>query len=363
MKFTRASIYKRQTTLSEIGEAGQKKISNTQVLIIGCGGLGSAAAVYLAGSGIGHIHLVDFDVISESNLPRQVFYKTIDIGKYKVEVLAAHLLAINPFIKVTYSNKKINKKNIFSVLSEYKIVLDCTDSLPIKYLINDACVLKDKILVYGSLYKFDGYVASYNLVDSQGKRSCNLRDAFPEISKNHIPNCSEIGTLNSIVGIIALLQANEVLKIVTQTGKPLKNILLIYNSLENSQYKMKLPSNFDKAKTSALFLEESYGDNSCIQQNNQLLITKELLKKEIQNSRDNLYILSVIEDKDFETPFAVDEKIPLSVFNPSKIKIPINKTTVIICKKGIMSYSALKLLKEEYPKAKVFSLKDGIDNF
>jgi len=277
--------------------------------------------------------------------------------------LATHLLAINPFIKVTYSNKAINKKTIFSVLSDCEIVLDCTDSLPIKYLINDACVLKNKILVYGSLYKFDGYVASFNIADKHKHRSCNLRDAFPEIPKKQIPNCSETGTLNSIVGIIALMQANEVLKIVTQTGKLLKDTLLIYNSLENSQYKMKLTHTFDKTKISALFMEESYGDNRCVQQNNKLQITSELLKERLQNSRDNLYIISVIEDKDLEIPFAIDEKIPLSIFNPKELKIPINKTMVIVCKKGIMSYTALELFKEDYPNATVFSLKEGIDHF
>jgi len=193
--------YKRQTTLPEIGTTGQQALNKAKVLVVGCGGLGSVAAVYLAASGIGKINLVDFDVISASNLHRQVFYKIADIGKTKAEVLAKHIKAINPFVKVSFTKEAIVKNNVKKIISEFDIVLGCTDNLPIKYLLNDACVLKEKILVYGSLYKFDGYVATFNALDDKGNRTANLRDVFPEMPKKYIPNCAEAGTLNSIVGI------------------------------------------------------------------------------------------------------------------------------------------------------------------
>ena len=240
MKISKEQLYKRQTTLQEIGESGQQKLLQTKVIVVGCGGLGNAAAVYLAASGIGQLHLVDFDEVSESNLHRQVFYKTEDIGKPKAEALAEYIKTISPFVKVTTSKNPVSKKNVFSLISKADYVLDCTDSLPVKYLLNDACVLKDKSLIYGSLYKFDGYVASFNIKDTKGTYGTNMRDAFPEIGKQNIPNCSEVGTLNTIVGIIGLMQANEVLKLATGIGKPLVNQLLIYNSLENSQFKMNL---------------------------------------------------------------------------------------------------------------------------
>jgi len=374
MDFKAPAFYQRQTTLPEIGTAGQERLAQAKVLVVGCGGLGSVAAVYLAGSGIGTLHLVDFDVVSVSNLHRQVFYKTSDIGKAKAEVLAAHIQAINPFVEVSFSKKAIAKSNVKALLAPYDIVLDCTDSLPIKYLINDACVLFDKILVYGSLYKFDGYVATFNALDAEGKRTANLRDAFPEMPKEYVPNCSETGTLNSIVGLIGLLQANEVLKIVTQTGKPLTNQLLIYNSLENSQFKMTLkplpdchaePAAAGKLRRSisTIFKTETYTNIGCALQDDSLLITGKELKAQLKNNRENLYLISVIENANAPLPFAVDAKIPLSKFSPKDLKIDRSKTCVIVCQRGISSYTAVKDLKKRSPKLKVLSLKEGIEGY
>jgi len=375
MDFKASEFYQRQTTLPEIGAAGQKRLAQAKVLVVGCGGLGSVAAVYLAGSGIGTLHLVDYDVVSVSNLHRQVFYKTTDIGKAKAEVLAAHIQAINPFVEVSFSKKAIAKSNVKALLAPYDIVLDCTDSLPIKYLINDACVLFDKILVYGSLYKFDGYVATFNALDAEGKRTANLRDAFPEMPKEYVPNCSETGTLNSIVGLIGLLQANEVLKIVTQTGKPLTNQLLIYNSLENSQFKMTLKP-FDACHSecqqtylpdrqgiSDIFKTETYTDTSCSLQDETLLISATDLKEKLLKSRENLCLISVIENPNTPLPFNVDAKIPLSKFNPKDLKIDTSKTYVMVCQRGITSYTATQAFKKVYPKLKVLSLKGGIGGY
>ena len=185
-------LFQRQTTLSELGESGQQKLQQAKVTVVGCGGLGSVATIYLAGSGIGNIHLVDFDVVDVSNLHRQVFYKIEDIGKPKAEVLANYIKSISPFVKVTFSTDAISKSNVVDTIKNSEIVLDCTDNLPIKYLLNDTCVLHNKVLIYGSLYKFDGYAATFNMMQENGKRSANLRDAFPEFPTEHIPNCSRI---------------------------------------------------------------------------------------------------------------------------------------------------------------------------
>jgi len=206
--------YQRQTTLPEIGETGQQALGQAKVLVAGCGGLGSVAAVYLAASGIGKIHLIDFDLVSASNLHRQVFYKTAAIGKAKAEVLAAHIKAINPFVKVTFSKEAVAKNNVKKLIADYDIVLDCTDNLPIKYLLNDACILMDKILVYGSLYKFDGYVATFNALDKDGNRTTNLRDAFPEMPTEYIPNCSEAGKASRKL-VVLLPSLSSALKVAT----------------------------------------------------------------------------------------------------------------------------------------------------
>ena len=151
MKLVKKQLFKRQITLPEIGEVGQQKLQDAAVLVIGCGGLGSPIGVYLAASGVGKIHLVDFDTVDISNLHRQVFYTLDDIGKSKAAVLSKFIQKRAPYSEVSYTNKPVTKENIFEIISEFDIVLDGTDSLPTKYLLNDACVIKKKTLVFGYL--------------------------------------------------------------------------------------------------------------------------------------------------------------------------------------------------------------------
>lgn len=359
---TKDQLFQRQTTMTEFGEEGQQKLQNSKVLVIGCGGLGNTAAVYLATSGIGRIHLVDFDTIDVSNLHRQVFFKTAQIGNSKAQILANYIENVAPFVNVSFSNTAISKLNVFKTIEDFDIILDCTDSLPIKYLINDACVIKNKVLIYGSLYKFDGYVASFNLLDEEGKRTANLRDAFPEIPKNSVPNCSEAGTLNTIVGIIGLMQANEVLKIVAQIGNPLANQLQIYNSLDSSQYNMKLKNSFSKEKIQSVFERENYSDFDIEAQNKSLLISPKKLKDKISN-QENFKIISVIENMNTELPFEADIKIPLSKLVIEKLELDKNEEYVIVCNKGISSYIATERIKKHNHDLKVFSLENGITKY
>ncbi len=364
MKITKEQLYLRQTTLDEIGENGQEKLQDAEILIVGCGGLGSVAAVYLAASGVGNIHLIDFDIVNISNLHRQVFYKTDDIGRSKAEVLTDHIKSISPFVNVTYNKQAINKSNAIDIIDDFAIVVDCTDSLPTKYLLNDVCVITDTILIYGSLYKYDGYVATFNMT-KDSKRTANLRDAFPEMASQQIPNCSEVGTLNTIVGIIGMMQANEVIKIITHTGEPLMNQILIYNSQENSQLKMKLSSEpcYKKAERGCIlksFKYNNYDDPKCETQEENLMISYEELKQKIK--KKDLIIISLFEDKNTSLPFHVNLKIPFSKFKIDNLKIDINKVYTFVCKKGILSYAAAKNLKEKHPYLNVYSLQYGIEN-
>jgi len=380
MKPSSKQLFIRQTTLTEIGESGQQKLQQTSVVIVGCGGLGNTVATSLAGSGIGTIHLVDFDLVDVSNLHRQLFFTLKDIGKPKVEILGNYLRKMAPFTKVLEHNLTINKKNVFELINDIDYVLDCTDSLPTKYLLNDACVLQNKPLIYGSLYKFDGYVASFNILRKADVFSTNLRDAFPEMSKESIPNCSEIGTLNTIVGIIGLIQANEVLKLVCGIGNSLIDKLLIYNSLENSQHKMKLNKTFDKDRIQHIFDKESYIDSNCEAQDEALLITANELRKilseinpKLETRNPKLKIISVIEDISTPLPFQVDAKIPLSklddivghIERPELFGSDANKKAkfILICQKGISSYEATEKIKEKFPDLEVLSLQGGISNF
>ena len=360
MVTTMENLYKRQIIIPEIGLKGQQKLLDSKIAVIGCGGLGSAAAVYLAASGVGSIHLVDYDNIDVSNLHRQVFYALEDIGKPKSKKLADHILKISSSVRVTCSNVPITKSTIMEELNDFSIIVDCTDSLATKYLLNDYCVISGKAMVYGSLYKHDGYVATFNL-NLNGQRTANLRDAFPSIPEKHIPNCAEIGTLNPIVGLIAMMQSNEVIKIITQTGKPLTDQILIYNTMENSQFIMKIKAGFPKEKIDAIYRSEDYFDARCEIQENDLLILAEDLRNRIGDP--DLEILSVIEDPETELPFQVTHKVPLSKLNVLAVQWNEKKDLVVVCNKGISSYSATKSIKLQFPHIKVYSLKNGIENY
>ena len=351
-------LFKRQITLSEIGKVGQQKLQNASVLVVGCGGLGSPIAVYLASSGIGKIHLVDFDTVDVTNLHRQVFYSLEDVNQPKAAVLSTFIKKRAPFTEVNFTNKPITKENVFELIENVDIVVDGTDSLPTKYLLNDACVIKNKPLVYGSLYKFDGYVATFNVLQKDGTYSANLRDAFPKMATD-IPNCEEAGTLNSIVGIIAMQQVNEVLKLITAIGKPLANELLIYNSLQNTQLKMKLKPTVLKDKIAKIFKIQTYVDIACSTQNPNWQISAQQLKAKLGD--ENLEIIAVLND--LKLPFKVQKTIHISTFDADKILVDKSKTYVMVCQRGFNSYKATEKLKKRYPDLNVLNLTGGISNF
>lgn len=351
-------LFKRQITLSEIGEEGQQKLQKSSVLVVGCGGLGSPIAVYLASSGIGKIHLVDFDVVDLTNLHRQVFYSLDDVGRPKAQVLSEFIKKRAPFTEVSVTNKPITKDNVFELVENVDIVIDGTDSLPTKYLLNDACVLKNKPLVYGSLYKFDGYVATFNVLQNDGNYTSNLRDAFPEMATD-IPNCEEAGTLNAIVGIIATAQVNEVLKLITRVGKPLTNELLIFNSLQNTQLKMKLKSVFDKEKITKIFMAQTYFDLACSTQKKEWQISSTELKNRLND--ESLEIIAVLPN--LKLPFKVNQTVPINTFDAKKIDVDKNKTYVMVCQRGLNSYRATEKLKAEYPDLEVLNLTGGISSY
>lgn len=359
MDISKSEYFKRQTTLKEIGEEGQTLLQKAKVLVVGCGGLGSPIAIYLAASGIGNLHLVDFDTVSISNLHRQVFYKTSHVNKSKVKVLAEELLERTPFTKVTFSDKAVDKPSILELVAKFDVVVDGTDDLQIKYLINDACVIAKKPLVYGSLYKFDGYVSTFNVLNENGTYSCNLRDAFPKIASD-IPNCEEAGTLNPIVGIIALMQVNEVIKLITKTGKLLIDQLLIYNALENSQFKMKLKKN-ESIHINEIFKSSLYLNQQCNVQDDSLLILKDAFILKQQNS--NVEIISVINNVNALIPFKVDQKRPFIKFKINNFIPDYTKEYVIVCNKGITSYQVTEKLKQKFPQLTVYSLVGGIENY
>jgi molybdopterin/thiamine biosynthesis adenylyltransferase/rhodanese-related sulfurtransferase len=222
--------YSRHFLLPEVGEAGQRKLLNARVLLIGAGGLGSPAALYLAAAGIGTLGIVDDDVVDDSNLQRQIIHAVDRIGASKVESARHTIQALNPDVDVISYETRLTKDNALDLFAGYDIILDGADNFPTRYLINDACVLLGKPNVHGGVARFDGQVTVFSAGDGPCYR-CLFRDPPPP---GLALNCAEAGVLGVLPGVIGLLQATEVLKMILGIGEPLIGRLLTYDALDAS---------------------------------------------------------------------------------------------------------------------------------
>ncbi|MCR5302392.1 MAG: molybdopterin-synthase adenylyltransferase MoeB [Lachnospiraceae bacterium] len=239
MPFTNEQLerYSRHIILKEIGAKGQKKLLASKVLIIGAGGLGAPAAMYLAAAGVGTIGIADADVVDLSNLQRQVIHTTADIGKKKVESAAETMRAINPDVTVNTYHEFVSSSNILDLIADYDFVLDGTDNFPAKFLINDACVMLNKPLSHAGIIRFKGQLTTIIPKVSPCYR-CIFKNPPP---KGAVPTCREAGVIGAMGGVIGSLQAMEAVKYITGTGELLAGYLLTYDALKMEFHKIKLP--------------------------------------------------------------------------------------------------------------------------
>jgi molybdopterin/thiamine biosynthesis adenylyltransferase/rhodanese-related sulfurtransferase len=221
--------YARHLALSEIGTAGQQRLAASSVLIIGAGGLGSPSGLYLAAAGVGTIGLVDHDRIEISNLQRQILFATAQIGQGKARVASERLQALNPDLRVNAHELKLDADNVMQVMKAYDVVLDGTDRLATRYLINDACVLLGKPLVSAAIHRFEGQAMTY----LPGKAPC-YRCLYPESPEDLVPNCATAGVLGVLPGVMGSLQATEAIKVLLGIGETLAGRLLVYDALSLS---------------------------------------------------------------------------------------------------------------------------------
>ncbi len=228
--------YRRHLTLPELGLEGQERLLAGSVLLIGAGGLGCPAALYLAAAGVGRIGLVDDDVVDASNLQRQILYSTADVGRRKVDVARDRLVALNPDVRIDVFTSRLDSKNALALFAQYDVILDGTDNFPTRYLTNDACVLLGKPNVYGSIFRFEGQASVFD-----ARTGPCYRCLYPEPPPpGAVPSCAEGGVLGILPGTIALVQATETLKILTGIGTSLQGRLLHYDALEMSFREFKL---------------------------------------------------------------------------------------------------------------------------
>ena len=236
--------YSRHTLLPEVGMAGQMKLLDSKVLLIGAGGLGSPAGIYLAAAGVGQLGIVDFDVVDESNLQRQILHTTDRVGMPKTESAAIAIRAMNPDVKVVQYNTRLDSSNVFDVIGPYDIIVDGSDNFPLRYLLNDAAVFTGKTIVHGSIFRFDGQVT---VLDPKRGGPC-YRCLFPEPpdpDSDMAPNCAEAGVLGVLPGTVGIIQATEVVKLILGIGEPLVGSLLMFDALDMTFRKFKVRKNPD----------------------------------------------------------------------------------------------------------------------
>jgi adenylyltransferase/sulfurtransferase len=352
--------YQRQLILKGFGQDAQDKLANASVLVIGAGGLGCPLLQYLVAAGIGHIGIADDDVVSLSNLHRQVLFTMEDIGKSKVEVAKKRLQLMNDSVKISIWNERWTQQHSVDHFNDYDLIVDATDNFSSRYLINDAAVLMEKTLVFGAVSQYEGQVAVFNypMADS---RSVNYRDYFPEPPKNgEVLNCSEAGVLGVLPGIIGTMQATEVIKILTGIGNPLINRILTYNALSHESYIMELErkSILNGAPGSVKdFLNTNYDEMCGIS----YFDIDELDVHEWNVQQHNFLLVDIREVHELPKLNALAHlTIPLSELH-NRLNELSDSNVLFVCQSGRRSLQAAMMIKNEVESSKAYSLKGGVE--
>ncbi|MET3109153.1 molybdopterin/thiamine biosynthesis adenylyltransferase/rhodanese-related sulfurtransferase [Oxalobacteraceae bacterium GrIS 2.11] len=341
-----ATYYARHMRLPGFTASTQEKLRKSRVLIIGVGGLGCPAAIYLAGAGVGTIALCDADVVSVTNLHRQILFDSNDIGKQKVDAGAARLQAINPYIKLEKIDSFAQASSLDELVANYDVVVDGTDNFSAKYAINDACAKSRVPLVYGSIFQFEGQVSVFHLKTQSDEHGLSYRDLYPDAPPSGLSqNCGEAGVIGVLPGIVGTLQANEVIKIISGIGESLAGYLLIFDALTTSFKKLKLARNESSNERGGADQEE--------------IAYEELVAK--INSATPPFLIDVREFHERQEASIGGEHIPLLLL-PGKLDcIPPDREIVVYCNSGMRSAKAALYLKSVLVHSTILSLAAGIN--
>ncbi|MES2328828.1 MAG: HesA/MoeB/ThiF family protein [Bacteroidota bacterium] len=355
--------YSRQLPLPGFGISGQEKLGKARVLVIGAGGLGCPVIQYLSAAGVGTIGIADGDMVELSNLHRQVLYTSDDIGKLKANVAAQKINTVDPNIHVKVFTGYVTNKNALSLIGNYDIIVDCTDNFIARYLINDACSLLEKPLVFGAVFQYEGQVAVFNAGTTTAPK-ISYRDLFPEPpSAFSAPDCNTAGVLGVLPGLIGLMQATEVIKIIAGLGEVLDGKLLSYDIRTHQSMIMEIQSN-EEAVVHIPKDRETY----------EKLDYAWLCNADSGNAVDKVSLHKMLEDG---TTIAIDvrepgempeadfphQKIPMSLID-SIPDMHGYKNIVVFCQSGVRSAKALVILSEKYGSSKkVFHLAGGLTGY
>jgi adenylyltransferase/sulfurtransferase len=357
--------YSRQVLLPSFGREGQEKLKASSVLVIGAGGLGAPVLQYLAAAGVGKIGIVDFDSVDVSNLQRQVLFATADVGKSKASIAAERLKGLNPLIQIESYLTQISSANAKDIISSYDVVVDGSDNLPTRYLVNDACVFLNKPLVYGAIFQFEGQVSVFNQLLNDGTRGPNYRDLFPEPPPPEmVTSCSEGGVLGVLPGIIGSMQANEALKIIANMGTTLSGRLLLFNSLDFTTRMINIrrsPSNPLNGNNPTIFDLIDYEQfcNPAKKESTISEIEPETLKQWMDSGKE-IQVIDVRESQEVSIVSLDSKHIPLKDVEQKFETIRKDIPVVIYCKSGGRSSTAIRTLESKYGFKNLVNLKGGI---
>jgi len=356
--------YSRHLIMPEVGMEGQLKLKRARVLMIGTGGLGAPLGLYLAAAGVGHLGLVDFDVVDNSNLQRQVAFTTADVGKSKSEAAKARLSALNPSIEIQSFDTRLTSDNALELFKDYDIIVDGTDNFPTRFLVNDACVLLGKPNVYGSIFRFEGQATVFGYPGGPCYRCLYPEPPPPGL----VPSCAEGGVLGVLPGIVGSIQAMETIKLILGSGEPLVGRLLLFDALAMRFRELKLRKNKEcpvcgdhPTVTKLIDYEEFCG----IRGEETLPMTdgiSEITPKEMkarQDRGDALFILDVREPHEYQICNLNGKLIPLGELPRRVAELDSSVEMIVHCRSGKRSADAIHFLQKAGFK-KLWNLKGGI---
>jgi adenylyltransferase/sulfurtransferase len=356
--------YSRHLIMPEVGMEGQLKLKRARVLTIGTGGLGAPLGLYLAAAGVGHLGLVDFDVVDNSNLQRQVTFTTADVGKPKSEAAKARLSALNPAIEIVSYETRLTSDNALELFRDYDIIVDGTDNFPTRFLVNDACVLLGKPNVYGSIFRFEGQATVFGYPGGPCYRCLYPEPPPPGL----VPSCAEGGVLGVLPGIVGSIQAMETIKLILGTGEPLVGRLLLFDALAMRFRELKLKRNPEcpmcgdhRTITKLIDYEEFCGirgEEAPAMTDGMREISATELKAR-QDRGDNLFVLDVREPHEYQICNLNGKLIPLGDLQRRVNELDSSAEMVVHCRSGKRSADAIRFLQTAGFK-KLWNLKGGI---
>jgi len=343
--------YSRHLIIPDLGLDGQKRLKNAKVLVIGAGGLGSPTLLYLAAAGVGTIGIVEFDVVDESNLQRQIIHGQSDIGRSKAQSARDSIAEINPLVTVNLHEFRLEPDNAVDLFGQYDLILDGTDNFATRYLVNDAAVLAGKPYVWGSIYRFEGQVSVF-WEDAPDGLGLNYRDLYPEPPPpGMVPSCAEGGVLGILCSSIASIMGTEAIKLITGIGEPLLGRLMVYDALDMTYRTIRIRKDPSTPKITELIDYEEFcgvvSDEAAAAAADSTVTPREL--KELLDSGKPLALIDVRERVEWDINHIEGaELIPKPTFESGAAlaKLPTDRTPVFYCKTGVRSAEVLAIAKK-----------------